>query len=53
MKKEKCEVSQEDLERGYTEGEHKGEGLDDSPPNSRWRDLDDGGFLGRAKGQER
>lgn len=27
--------------------------MDDSPPNSMWRDMDDGGFLGRAKGLER
>ena len=33
--------------------EVKGKTLDDSPTNSRWDDLDDGGFLGRAKGQER
>lgn len=27
--------------------------MDDSPPNSQWRDLNDGGFLGRPKGLER
>ena len=52
--KNKPGVSKEDKDRGFTEGEYKGDnGVDDSPKNSQWKDLDDGGFLGRAKGQER
>ena len=48
-------VSQKDLDKGHCEGEHKGgkDSLDESPLNSNWRDLDDGGFLGRPKGGER
>ena len=54
MKDKGCGVSEEDKERGFTEGEYKGDkALDDSPKNSQWKDLDDGGFLGRPKGQER
>ena len=43
-------------ERGFCEGEYPENGenaVDDSPKNSRWKDLDDGGFLNRNKGQER
>lgn len=53
MKREKCKVSKDDLDRGYEDGEHHGSGVVDEPLNSRWRDLDDGGFLNRSKGQER
>ena len=45
-----------DIERGFTEGtfpENGENAVDDSPKNSQWQDIDDGGFLGRAKGQER
>jgi hypothetical protein len=43
-----------DVKRGYCEGEYKGDdGIDDTPKNSQWRDIEDGGFLGRSKGQER
>jgi hypothetical protein len=42
-------------EKGFNEGEYQEDekALDDSPKNSRWDDIDDGGFLGRSKGQER
>jgi hypothetical protein len=45
----------EDMKKGYCNGDYKPdqEQLDESPTNSQWRDLDDGGFLGRPKGQER
>ena len=43
-------------DRGFNEGtcpENGENAVDDSPKSSQWKDLDDGGFLGRAKGQER
>ena len=48
-------VEEKDIKRGYTDGMYKpkkDEKLDESPLNSTWRDLDDGGFLGRPKGGE-
>jgi len=48
------EVSKKDCNRGYASPDwDKERELDDSPHNSQWRDLDDGGFLGRPKGNER
>jgi hypothetical protein len=43
-------------DRGFNEGTYHENGenaVDDSPKNSQWKDLDDGGFLNRNKGQER
>ena len=47
-------VSKKDMNRGYTDGEYKPDNqeLDEDHLNSQWKDLDDGGFLGRPKGQE-
>jgi hypothetical protein len=54
MKDAKCGVSREDLKRGYENGEYEGnDGVVEEPMNSQWKDRDDGGFLGREKGQER
>ena len=54
MKKSKEMPKKGDIKKGFEKPTwSKKEELDDSPLNSNWRDLDDGGFLGRAKGQER
>ena len=47
-------VSEKDMARGYSDGEYKPdkEKLDEEHLNSTWKDLDDGGFLGRPKGGE-
>jgi hypothetical protein len=47
-------LSKSDKDRGFTSPDwDKERNLDDTPTNSQWRDLDDGGFLGRPKGNER
>ena len=48
-------ASPKEMKDGYKDGMYKPDEheLDESPPNSNWRDLDDGGFLGRPKGGER
>lgn len=48
-------ATKEDLKDGYHDGMYKTDEheLDEDPLNSTWRDVDDGGFLGRPKGEER
>ena len=47
-------LSKSDKDRGFTSPDwDKEREMDDTPTNSQWRDLDDGGFLGRPKGNER
>lgn len=51
----KSAASKEDMARGYSDGEYKpkkDEVLDEEHLNSMWKDRDDGGFLGRPKGDE-
>ena len=47
-------ATSKEIKTGYKDGMYKPDEqqLDESPHNSMWRDLDDGGFLGRPKGQE-
>jgi hypothetical protein len=48
------ELSDKEKKDGFVKPDwDKGKELDETPTNSQWRDLDDGGFLGRAKGHER
>lgn len=48
------ELTKKEKKDGFVNpGWDKERELDESPPNSMWRDLDDGGFLGRPKGNER
>lgn len=48
------DLSKSEIDKGYCSPEwDKERELDDTPPNSLWRDMDDGGFLGRPKGNER
>ena len=47
-----CEIDEACAKKGFEDVPETHE-LDDSPPNSMWRDMDDGGFLGRPKGLER
>jgi hypothetical protein len=49
---ENCGIDSKDVERGHTQVPNTNE-MDDTPPNSMWRDMDDGGFCGRPKGLER
>lgn len=49
---ENCGINEADAKRGHVPCDETHE-MDDTPPNSLWRDMDDGGFLGRPKGLER
>lgn len=49
---ENCGINEADAKRGHVPCDETHE-MDDTPPNSMWRDMDDGGFLGRPKGLER
>jgi len=56
--KENYGAKKKEIEQGHCDPEKYGENgdgepLDDMPPNSLWRDMEDGGFLGRSKGGER
>jgi len=56
VKNKGCGIKKTDEKRGFTDGVHKKSDpntLDERPLNSTYRDGDDGGFLGRAKGWDR
>jgi len=54
--KENYGAKKKEIEQGHCDPEYKNENqeeLDEMPPNSLWRESEDGGFLGRSKGGER